>query len=133
MNKAQLVEQLASEMEITKADCERILDSTLEAVKKSVKKGEDVTLVGFGTFTRSKRKARMGRNPQTGEAIKVSWPAPFPSLARQGFQGVFELAFSFRQCVYFRGGILTGSVLGVAPSSFWGGQLRATHSIFPRW
>lgn len=71
MNKAQLVEQLASEIEITKADCERVLDSTLDLIKKSVKKGDDVTLVGFGTFTRSKRKARMGRNPQTGEAIKV--------------------------------------------------------------
>ena len=71
MNKAQLVEQLASDLSITKADCERVLDSTIEAIKKSVKKGEDVTLVGFGTFTRAKRKARTGRNPQTGEAIKI--------------------------------------------------------------
>lgn len=71
MNKAQLVEQLASELSITKADCERVLDSTLDSIRKSVKKGEDVTLVGFGTFTRAKRKARTGRNPQTGEAIKI--------------------------------------------------------------
>ena len=71
MNKAQLVEQLASELSLTKADCERVLDSTIDTIKKSVKKGDDVTLVGFGTFTRAKRKARMGRNPQTGEAIKV--------------------------------------------------------------
>jgi DNA-binding protein HU-beta len=71
MNKAQLVEQLASEMNLTKADCERVLDGTIEAIKKSVKKGDDVTLVGFGTFTRAKRKARTGRNPQTGEAIKI--------------------------------------------------------------
>jgi DNA-binding protein HU-beta len=71
MNKAQLVEQLAKEMDLTKADCERIIDTTVDTIKKAVKKGEDVTLVGFGTFTRSKRKARMGRNPQTGEAIKV--------------------------------------------------------------
>ena len=71
MNKAQLVEQLASEVNITKADCERVIDSAIEAIKKSVKKGDDVTLVGFGTFTRAKRKARTGRNPQTGEAIKV--------------------------------------------------------------
>lgn len=71
MNKAQLVETLASELEVTKADCERIIDGTLDAIKKAVKKGDDVTLVGFGTFTRSKRKARTGRNPQTGEAIKV--------------------------------------------------------------
>ena len=71
MNKAQLVEQLAAEVSITKADCERVIDTAIEAIKKSVKKGDDVTLVGFGTFTRAKRKARTGRNPQTGEAIKV--------------------------------------------------------------
>jgi DNA-binding protein HU-beta len=72
MNKAQLVEQLAAEIKITKADCERVLDSTIEHIKKAVKKGDDVTLVGFGTFTKAKRKARMGRNPQTGEAIEAS-------------------------------------------------------------
>ena len=71
MNKAQLVEQLVGELEITKADCERVIDCTIEVIKKVVKKGDDVTLVGFGTFTRSKRKARAGRNPQTGEAIKI--------------------------------------------------------------
>jgi len=71
MNKAQLVEQLAAEVNITKADCERVLDTAVESIKKAVKKGDDVTLVGFGTFTRAKRKARTGRNPQTGEAIKV--------------------------------------------------------------
>jgi DNA-binding protein HU-beta len=72
MNKAQLVEQLASQMDLTKADCERVIDSTIETIKKAVKKGEDVTLVGFGTFTKAKRKARMGRNPQTGEAMEIS-------------------------------------------------------------
>jgi len=72
MNKAQLVEHLATDLEITKADCERVIDSTLETIRKAVKKGEDVTLVGFGTFTRSKRKARTGRNPQTGESIKIA-------------------------------------------------------------
>ena len=71
MNKAQLVEHLASEVHLTKADCERILEIALESIKKTVEKGDDVTLVGFGTFTRSKRKARKGRNPQTGESIKV--------------------------------------------------------------
>jgi DNA-binding protein HU-beta len=71
MNKAQLVETLASEVNITKADCERLIDTMVETIKKTVKKGDDLTLVGFGTFTRSKRKARVGRNPQTGEAIKV--------------------------------------------------------------
>ncbi len=48
-----------------------ILNAALVAIKKTVKKGEDVTLIGFGTFTRSKRKARLGRNPQTGKEIKI--------------------------------------------------------------
>ena len=72
MNKAQLVEQLATEVELTKADCERLIDSTIEIIRKTVKKGDDVTLVGFGTFTRSKRKARTGRNPQTGQEITIA-------------------------------------------------------------
>jgi len=71
MNKAELVEHLTKESKLTKADCERVIDSTVDAIKKAVKKGDDVTLVGFGTFTRSKRKARTGRNPQTGAAIKI--------------------------------------------------------------
>lgn len=71
MNKAELIDHLASETKLMKSECERILDSTLDQIKKSVKRSEDVTLVGFGTFTKAKRKARMGRNPQTGEEIKV--------------------------------------------------------------
>lgn len=71
MNKAELVEQLTAELGLTKADCERVLDATIENIKKTVKKGGDVTLVGFGTFTRAKRKARVGRNPQTGAEIKI--------------------------------------------------------------
>ncbi|MCB0405784.1 MAG: HU family DNA-binding protein [Bdellovibrionales bacterium] len=72
MNKAQLVDHLAAETGVSKADTERILNAAIETIKKSVRKSEDVTLVGFGTFTRTKRKARKGRNPQTGEEIKIS-------------------------------------------------------------
>lgn len=71
MNKAQIVEQLAAKLSLKKADCERILGSALEHIKAAVKKSDDVTLVGFGTFTRVKRKARIARNPQTGEQIQV--------------------------------------------------------------
>ena len=71
MNKAELIEQLTGELGLKKADCERVLDSMIENIKKSVKKGGDVTLVGFGTFTRARRKARVGRNPQTGSEIKI--------------------------------------------------------------
>ncbi len=71
MNKAQLIEAVAKASQVTKVDAEMCLNSAIDAIKKSVKKGEDVTLIGFGTFTKSKRKARMGRNPQTGKEIKI--------------------------------------------------------------
>lgn len=71
MNKAQLVEQVSKATTLTKTDVESVLNSSFELIKKSVKKGDDVTLVGFGTFTKSKRKARAGRNPQTGKEIRI--------------------------------------------------------------
>ncbi len=71
MNKAQLVDQIASETSLTKTDVENVLNSSFDLIKKAVKKGDDVTLVGFGTFTKSKRKARAGRNPQTGKEIRI--------------------------------------------------------------
>jgi DNA-binding protein HU-beta len=71
MNKQELIENIATQTKMSKADATNALNATLAAIKKSVKKGEDVTLIGFGTFTRSKRKARMGRNPQTGKEIKI--------------------------------------------------------------
>jgi DNA-binding protein HU-beta len=71
MNKAELIESLAKATKLTKTDCENVINSCLDTIKKSVKKGDDVTLIGFGTFTKSKRKARMGRNPQTGKEIKI--------------------------------------------------------------
>lgn len=71
MNKAQLVEQIAKSTSLTKTDVEAVLNSSLEVIKKAVKKGDDVTLVGFGTFTKSKRQSRVGRHPQTGKEIKI--------------------------------------------------------------
>lgn len=71
MNKSQLVESVAEQTKLTKTNIEETLNTALDLIKKSVKKGDDVTLVGFGTFTKSKRKARMGRNPQTGKEIKI--------------------------------------------------------------
>ena len=71
MNKAQLIDSVASVTKMTKSDCESAINACLESIKKSVKKGDDVTLIGFGTFTKAKRKARMGRNPQTGKEIKI--------------------------------------------------------------
>jgi DNA-binding protein HU-beta len=74
MNKSQLIEKLAEHKELSelpKSKIELMLNETLSIIKKTVKK-DDVTLIGFGTFTRSKRKARMGRNPQTGKEIKIA-------------------------------------------------------------
>jgi DNA-binding protein HU-beta len=71
MNKTQLVDGLSQQTQLTKTTVEEVINATLDMIKKSVKKGEDVTLVGFGTFTKAKRKARSGRNPQTGKEIKI--------------------------------------------------------------
>ncbi|MCB0355902.1 MAG: HU family DNA-binding protein [Bdellovibrionales bacterium] len=82
MNKAQLIERVANETQTTKAQTERMLDATIDIIRKSVKKGDEVKLVGFGTFTKAKRKARTGRNPQTGKAIKI--PAAWYPKFRPG-------------------------------------------------
>jgi DNA-binding protein HU-beta len=71
MNKAELIAQIADEAGITKTQANTALDSFVGAVTKTLKKGDKVTLVGFGTFSVSKRQARNGRNPQTGEVIKI--------------------------------------------------------------
>ncbi len=72
MNKAELIDAIASEAKITKADANRALDAFMNATTKSLKKGDRVALVGFGTFSVAKRAARNGRNPQTGKPIKIA-------------------------------------------------------------
>lgn len=71
MNKSELVDFIASEAEISKAAAGRALEAFTTAVKTTLKKGGDLTLVGFGTFSVGARAARLGRNPQTGEEIKI--------------------------------------------------------------
>lgn len=71
MNKAQLIDEVAK-VTCSKKEAQSALDATLAAIQKALKKGDSVTLVGFGTFGVSKRKARKGRNPQTGEVIKIA-------------------------------------------------------------
>ncbi len=71
MNKSELIEAIAKSADISKAAAEKALDGTLNGIKGALKKGSSVTLVGFGTFRVGKRAARMGRNPRTGEAIKI--------------------------------------------------------------
>ena len=72
MSKKQLVEMIAEKAGLTKADAARALDATMESVTEALKKGEKVSLVGFGTFATSKREAREGRNPRTGETVKIA-------------------------------------------------------------
>ena len=72
MNKADMIEQIAQAAEVSKSAAERAVDALVSAIKTSLKKGEMVTLVGFGTFYVGKRKAREGRNPRTGEPLKIA-------------------------------------------------------------
>lgn len=71
MNKSDFVAAVADTAELSKADAGRAVDAVIDTVKKALKKGETITLVGFGTFSVRKRAARQGRNPQTGETIKI--------------------------------------------------------------
>lgn len=71
MNKAQLIERIASATSSTKTQTEKIIDALVDTIREEVQTGEDVKLVGFGTFTRTKRKERKGHNPQTGEQIQI--------------------------------------------------------------
>ena len=71
MNKAELIAKIAEDAGITKTQANTALDSFVEAVTNTLKGSGKVTLVGFGTFSVSKRAARNGRNPQTGEVIKI--------------------------------------------------------------
>jgi len=71
VNKSDLIEAIADSADISKAAAGRALDAFTASVTKALKKGDTVSLVGFGTFSVKKRSARTGRNPQTGETIKI--------------------------------------------------------------
>lgn len=71
MNKADLINKIADDAGVTKTQANAAIDSFVEAVTRTLKTGGKVTLVGFGTFSVSRRKARNGRNPKTNEAIKI--------------------------------------------------------------
>lgn len=71
MNKAELIEAIASKADLTKADSKKALDAFIESTTKSLKKGDRVALVGFGSFSVAKRAARTGRNPKTGQEMQI--------------------------------------------------------------
>ena len=72
MTKEELIERISKEVSLSKADAGRALNAIIDNILKALKKGEKLTLIGFGTFSVSKRKARIGRNPQTGATIKIA-------------------------------------------------------------
>ncbi|MBD2813517.1 DNA-binding protein HU-beta [Xenorhabdus sp. Flor] len=72
MNKSQLIDKIAADVNISKAAAGRVVDAFISSVSGALKDGDDVVLVGFGTFTVRERAARTGRNPQTGKEIKIA-------------------------------------------------------------
>ncbi len=85
MTKEELVSKIAGDAKITKVQARAAMASLLDGIMKTVKKGNRVSLVGFGTFMRSARKARMGRNPQTGKEIKIAAKKVARFKAGKGF------------------------------------------------
>ncbi len=71
MNKAELIDKVAQKTKLTKTQSEMLLDAALEVIAKAVAKGEEVKLVGFGTFSMSARQSRKGRNPKTGTQVHI--------------------------------------------------------------
>ena len=71
MNKAELIDAVANSADMSKADATRSVDAVIDTITETLRKGDSVTLVGFGTFEVRARAARTGRNPQTGETIQI--------------------------------------------------------------
>lgn len=71
MNKAELIDRLAKHTALSKNRSEEIINATLEIISKAVSQGQEVKLVGFGTFSRLKKKERVGRNPKTGQTVSI--------------------------------------------------------------
>jgi DNA-binding protein HU-beta len=90
MTKAEIIEKMEKDADISKAAAKKALESFIESVKKTLKKGNRVALVGFGTFSVSKRAARKGRNPRTGETIKIKASKAPKFTAGKAFKSAFK-------------------------------------------
>jgi DNA-binding protein HU-beta len=90
MNKTELIEAISDGAELTKADAQRALEATIDAITKALKKDDTVSLVGFGTFSVKKRAARTGRNPATGETIKIKASKTPSFKAGKGFKDAIK-------------------------------------------
>ena len=88
MNKTELVEAVAKESGLTAADSRKAVESFITTVEKTLKKGDDVAITGFGKFSVVKRSARTGRNPQTGETVKIKASKAPKFTAGAGLKGV---------------------------------------------
>jgi DNA-binding protein HU-beta len=86
MTKAELIDKMAKDADISRAAAGKALDALIDGVKKTLKKGGRVALVGFGAFSVSKRKARKGRNPQTGAVINIKASKAPKFTAGKGFK-----------------------------------------------
>ncbi len=90
MNKSELVESISNDSGLSKADSQRALDATIDSISKALKKGDTVSLVGFGTFSVKERAARTGRNPATGETIKIKASKTPSFKAGKGFKDAIK-------------------------------------------
>ena len=88
MNKGELIDRVAKLTDLSKRQTRDIIDITFETIKKNTKKKGGVQLAGFGSFNVTKRKARMGRNPQTGESIKIAASKNVRFKAGKAYKGL---------------------------------------------
>jgi DNA-binding protein HU-beta len=90
MNKSDLIDSVSANSGLSKADAQRALDATIESISQALKKGDSVSLVGFGTFSVKTRAARTGRNPATGETIKIKASKTPSFKAGKGFKDAIK-------------------------------------------
>jgi DNA-binding protein HU-beta len=90
VNKADLIDKMATEANISKAAAEKALGALTDGVKTALQKGEPVTLIGFGTYSVTERKARTGRNPQTGEELQIPAKKAIKFKAGKGLREAVE-------------------------------------------
>jgi len=90
VNKGELIEAVAREADMSQSQAQKVLDTVIEVVQREVARGEKVTLPGFGAWSRTQRKARMGRNPRTGEPVQIAASKGVKFTAGAGFKSAVK-------------------------------------------
>jgi DNA-binding protein HU-beta len=90
VNKGELIEAVAREADMSQSQAQKVLDTLIEVVQREVARGEKVTLPGFGAWSRTQRKARMGRNPRTGEPVQIAASKGVKFTAGAGFKSAVK-------------------------------------------